>query len=227
MRISKKLYLNFGLILALLVMLCVMNILAVQREHASRAATTRATELANASESVRYHMMMNRLALTSYLMSGDSRELDAANQGELRLNESLKKARELSLSEQQRAAFERLRESEQSWHQGFLHPLVEKRKQVDSGDTTVADAYLSPVLDRYIAGTQLGITLASLGLGWVGEPAIAAVLDNILETFGMTEPPVGVHTAAALTQVDDSTAFQLRGGAIRVWTLPRQSPVSE
>jgi magnesium and cobalt exporter, CNNM family len=53
-------------------------------------------------------------------------------------------------------------------------------------------------LDRYIAGTQLGITLASLALGWVGEPAVAAVLDNTLELFGMDPPPAGVHSAAAL-----------------------------
>jgi CBS domain containing-hemolysin-like protein len=36
-------------------------------------------------------------------------------------------------------------------------------------------------LDDYLAVTQLGITIASLGLGWVGEPAVAALIGPVLE----------------------------------------------
>ena len=53
-------------------------------------------------------------------------------------------------------------------------------------------------LDRYIAGTQLGITIASLALGWVGEPALAVLIDRFLSMFGMPVSSTGAHTAAAI-----------------------------
>lgn len=52
-------------------------------------------------------------------------------------------------------------------------------------------------LDAYLSACQLGITLASLGLGWVGEPAFAHLLKPVFDMFGIFSPEV-VH-AAALT----------------------------
>lgn len=40
-------------------------------------------------------------------------------------------------------------------------------------------------IDRYLAACQLGITLASLGLGWLGEPAFAHILEPGLEQIGL------------------------------------------
>lgn len=53
-------------------------------------------------------------------------------------------------------------------------------------------------LDRYISGTQLGITLASLALGWIGEPAVAVVVDKLLHLVGVEPDPGSVHTGAGI-----------------------------
>jgi CBS domain containing-hemolysin-like protein len=43
-------------------------------------------------------------------------------------------------------------------------------------------------VEAYLACCQLGITMASLGLGWVGEPTVAALLEPVLIPLGMSEP---------------------------------------
>jgi CBS domain containing-hemolysin-like protein len=49
-------------------------------------------------------------------------------------------------------------------------------------------------LESYLAACQLGITMASLGLGWVGEPAVAALLEPLFTRIGMSEAMV--HTSS-------------------------------
>lgn len=50
-------------------------------------------------------------------------------------------------------------------------------------------------LDAYLSACQLGITLASLGLGWIGEPAFAAILEPVLLNIGVTSQKL-VHGIA-------------------------------
>lgn len=50
-------------------------------------------------------------------------------------------------------------------------------------------------LDAYLSATQLGITLASLGLGWIGEPAFASLVTPIMGLFGVWSPNV-VHSVS-------------------------------
>ena len=56
-------------------------------------------------------------------------------------------------------------------------------------------------LDRYISATQLGITLASLGLGWIGEPALAGLIEK-----GFSWLP-GVFAVVATHAVASAIAF--------------------
>ena len=49
-------------------------------------------------------------------------------------------------------------------------------------------------LESYLAACQLGITMASLGLGWVGEPAVAAILEPLFRSLGI--PDSILHTSA-------------------------------
>ena len=52
-------------------------------------------------------------------------------------------------------------------------------------------------LDRYISATQLGITLASLGLGWIGEPALAGLIQGGFAWLPAAMAKVATHAVAS------------------------------
>src|SRR5271163_4334387 len=139
MTIGKKLYVNFGFILCMVVVLFLVNLVAVQREHAAKAAASASLELADATNDVRFQMMQNRLYLSNYLLSGDSREVDRMNDGLRTLNDKLQQGKSLANSDQERTALDKVEQLEQQWGKDFAQPLIEKRKEVDSGNATVAE----------------------------------------------------------------------------------------
>jgi CBS domain containing-hemolysin-like protein/mannitol/fructose-specific phosphotransferase system IIA component (Ntr-type) len=56
-------------------------------------------------------------------------------------------------------------------------------------------------LDAYLSATQLGITVASLGLGWVGEPAFAALVNAVVGLPAWWSPATGRAISAAVAFV--------------------------
>src|SRR6059036_2280976 len=68
--------------------------------------------------------------------------------------------------------------------------------------------------DRYIAATQLGITMAALGLGWLAEPALAAVIEP---SFAFLPPMLAAatrHTIAVALAFVIITAVEIIFGEL-------------
>ncbi len=73
--------------------------------------------------------------------------------------------------------------------------IAERIAQGNHSARAVQKAIEDP--DRFIAATQLGITLASLGLGWIGEPALAHLFEPLLAWLPGEIAGVTAHIAAA------------------------------
>src|SRR5271155_1939157 len=100
MTIGKKLYVNFGAVLAMVVVLFLVNLVAVQREHSAKAAASQALAMAETTDRITFQMMQNRLYLSNYLLSGDTREVDRLNDGVRSLLENLQGSQTKANSEQ-------------------------------------------------------------------------------------------------------------------------------
>jgi methyl-accepting chemotaxis protein len=139
MSIGKKLYLGFGLVLAILVGLFLVNTFAALRERASRADSASSLKGVQTIESVRLQIMLNRLNLDNFLLSGDPRDEEKVNKGISELSDTLKQGEAQLFADALRTALIQVESTEASWADNFAKPLLAKRHQVDSGDSTVSD----------------------------------------------------------------------------------------
>jgi putative hemolysin len=77
-------------------------------------------------------------------------------------------------------------------------------------------------LDNYIAATQLGITMSSLALGWVGEPALAHLIEPPVEALVGSWAPAVAHTVAVAVAFALITTLHIVLGELAPKTLALQ-----
>src|SRR5947199_9389413 len=81
MTIGKRLYAGFGLILVILAILFLVNIFTGYFEKSARTSAGMALDSVRTVEAVLYQIMLNRLNMNNYLLSGDPRDDDKLNKG--------------------------------------------------------------------------------------------------------------------------------------------------
>ena len=79
-------------------------------------------------------------------------------------------------------------------------------------------------IDRYIAGTQLGITIASLALGWIGEPVLAHLFDQAFRYIGLNPSATAAHVAALPVAFFLLTFFHIVLGELAPKSIALASP---
>ena len=84
--------------------------------------------------------------------------------------------------------------------------------------------YITQHLDGYLAATQLGITLASLGLGWVGESVMHSLIHDMLVGFNFSEVYISsISTAIAFLFI---TVMHIVFGELAPKSVAIQRPVA-
>ena len=79
-------------------------------------------------------------------------------------------------------------------------------------------------LDEYIAACQLGITMASLALGWIGEPVLAGLIEPPLEALVGQVAPAAAHVVAVGSAFALITALHIVIGELAPKGLALQRP---
>ena len=78
--------------------------------------------------------------------------------------------------------------------------------------------------DQVIAATQLGITLASLGLGWIGEPALSHLLEPLIDKLPVTLQEGASHSISVGVAFATITFLHVVVGELMPKSIALQNP---
>ena len=137
MSIGKKLFYGFNGVIALAFLLALVNFAALMRTRTAKENTARSIQVLDAISQVKLQMSANRLSLGNYLLSGSPDDARKTEDGVTALQTKLRAAEKVA--PEQVSFLESAASAEADWHANFAHALVEKRKQVDAGNASVAD----------------------------------------------------------------------------------------
>jgi len=148
MSIRKKLYWGFGSILIIVFALFLANMFAVVHERSAKNLADSVIELVQAKSKLDQVRMQNQLRLRNFLLSGDSGESKALLDAENELNGLIEtaKVKASALGDgtgHARELLDQVSKVEQSWVSDFATPLMEKRRRVDNGSSTVAELQIA------------------------------------------------------------------------------------
>ena len=213
MTIGKKLYLRFGAILAVMLLLFLANIFTVRRQSAARTAVASTLFDVQSIESVRYKIMENRLALGDYLLSGDRRDEERINKGISDLRQLLHEGQGMAGDAELRGALSQVEENEHTWAEDFAKPMVTKRHQVDTGKATASELqsyYVEQNPGAWVSRSNSILDEASRGVRRAQEKSnessdSAAMWSAIVATVGtllamLFGGLVAFHTAKSLQE---------------------------
>jgi methyl-accepting chemotaxis protein len=146
--ISGKLYMGFGLIMAVVVIAFTLNWAAVLHEQNTRAVYKKSINMVENLSKLDRARNQNRLFLRNFLLNGDRREADSLAKGESDVDLLINAMKETGNSlgdntARARQLLDQLAEAERDWGRIFAAPLMEKRRQVDTGSATVAELQIA------------------------------------------------------------------------------------
>lgn len=99
-----------------------------------------------------------------------------------------------------------------------------EQKAQDGNAMAILSKKIVGNLDGYLAATQFGITLASLGLGWIGEPVVSKILIGGMELVGISLNPELAHQIALPAAFAIITVLHIVFGELAPKSIAIQRP---